>query len=284
MNKSNKITIILINILILSLLIIWILPSLGLLITSFRTTAATSQTGWWTVFKNPFDLKQYTLDNYVGVLTKRGMVRAFFNSLLITIPSVFLPLLIATLASYSIVWLNLPKSKLILSIFVGLLVVPTQMAFIPAIEIFDFFGINGTYLAVWLAHTAFALPLMVYLFYNFMSEIPRSLIESATIDGASSWQVFSNMIIPLSLSAIASLFIFQFIWVWNNLLIALIFLGGGMKVAPLTVRIASLVGVRGEGWEMLTSAAFISMILPLIVFFSLQKYFVKGMLAGSVKG
>lgn len=280
----NPVTKALIHFTLITLLVLWLLPTIGLLVTSFRTTAATSQSGWWTVFSNPNGLKQYTLSNYLGVLTTKGMVRAFFNSLLITIPSVAFPLLLASLASYALAWLKVPYAKLILSLIIGLLVVPHQMTFIPIIEIFKIIDINGSFLAVWLTHTAFALPLMTYLFYNFVTEIPGSLVESATIDGATSFQIYIRIIMPLSLSAVASLFIFQFIWVWNNLLIALVFLGGGMRVAPLTVRVASLVGVRGEGWEVLTAAAFISMILPLIVFFSLQKYFVKGMLAGSVKG
>lgn len=266
------------------LLILWILPSLGLLITSFRTAAETSQSGWWTVFVNLFDFEQFTIKNYHKVLTNRGMGRAFINSIFVTIPSVLIPLTVASLAAFAFAWMRVPGKRVLLSIVIGLLVVPPQMAFIPTLRIFNFIGLTGTYPAVWLAHTAFALPLMVFLIHNFVAEIPVDVIESAAIDGASTFQIFILIVTPLSLAAIASLFIFQFIWVWNNLLLALIYLGGSADVAPLTVRVASLVGVRGEGWEMLTAAAFISMIVPLIIFFSLQKYFVRGLLAGSVKG
>jgi len=272
------------HIFLLALLGAWILPSLGLLVTSFRTAAAVSQTGWWTVFTHPFDLSQYFLGNYTKVLFKRGMGRAFVNSVFVTVPSVILPLGIASLAGFAFAWMRVPGKKWLLPAFVGLLVVPPQMAFIPALHIFNGIGLNGTYPAVWLAHTAFGLPLMTYLIHNFVAEIPKDVIDSASIDGATPFQVFRMIIMPLSVAALASLFIFQFIWVWNNLLVALIFLGGASDVAPMTVRIASLVGVRGEGWEVLTAAAFVSMIVPLAIFFGLQRYFVRGLLAGSVKG
>lgn len=266
------------------LMTIWILPSLGLLVTSVRTSADVASSGWWTVFANPFDVEQYSAANYEKVLFHRGMGRAFVNSVYVTVPSVIIPLAIASLAAFAFAWLRVPAKKWLLPAFVGLLVVPPQMVFIPAVRIFNGIGIQGSYPAVWIAHTAFALPLMVYLIHNFMAEIPRDIVDSAAIDGATTFQVYRLIILPLSLAALASLFIFQFIWVWNNLLAALIFLGGSGDVAPMTVRIASLVGVRGEGWEILTAAAFISMIVPLGIFFGLQRYFVRGLLAGSVKG
>lgn len=269
---------------LITLLVVWVLPSLGLLVTSVRTAADTSQTGWWTVFAHPFDAEQYSLQNYRKVLFDRGMARAFVNSVFVTVPSVIIPLLIASLAAFAFAKMHVQGKRWLLPLFVGLLVVPPQMAFIPALRIFNGIGLTGTYPAVWLAHTAFALPLMVYLIHNFMSEIPVDVVDSAYIDGASSFTVFHQIVLPLSLAAIASLSIFQFIWVWNNLLLALIFLGGASDVAPMTVRIASLVGVRGEGWEVLTAAAFVSLILPMAVFFGLQQYFVRGLLAGSVKG
>lgn len=269
---------------LITLLVVWVLPSLGLLVTSVRTAADTSQTGWWTVFADPFNAEQYSLQNYRKVLFERGMAQAFVNSIFVTVPSVLIPLLIASLAAFAFAKMHVQGKRWLLPLFVGLLVVPPQMAFIPALRIFNGIRLTGTYPAVWLAHTAFALPLMVYLIHNFMSEIPVDVVDSAYIDGASSFTVFHQIVLPLSLAAIASLSIFQFIWVWNNLLLALIFLGGASDVAPMTVRIASLVGVRGEGWEVLTAAAFVSLVLPMIVFFGLQQYFVRGLLAGSVKG
>ncbi len=272
------------HLLLVALLVVWILPSLGLLVTSIRTAADTSQSGWWTIFSDPFDFDQYSPANYKKVLFDRGMGRAFINSVIVTVPSVIIPLVIASLAAFAFAKMRVQGKRWLLPLFVGLLVVPPQMAFIPALRIFNAIGLTGRYPAVWLAHTAFALPLMVYLIHNFMSEIPVSVIDSAFIDGASTFRVFYSIVLPLSFAAIASLSIFQFIWVWNNLLLALIFLGGASNVAPMTVRIASLVGVRGEGWEVLTAAAFVSLVLPMIVFFSLQRYFVRGLLAGSVKG
>lgn len=284
MRLSSVVSKTLTHLFLVTLLVVWVLPSLGLLVTSVRTAADTSQTGWWTVFADPFDADQYSLANYRKVLFQRGMARAFVNSVIVTVPSVIIPLLIASLAAFAFAKMHVQGKRWLLPLFVGLLVVPPQMAFIPDLRIFNAIGLTGSYPAVWLAHTAFALPLMVYLIHNFMSEIPVDLVDSAYIDGASSFTVFHQIVLPLSLAAIASLSIFQFIWVWNNLLLALIFLGGASDVAPMTVRIASLVGVRGEGWEVLTAAAFVSLVLPMIVFFGLQRYFVRGLLAGSVKG
>ena len=284
MTRSSVVSRTLTHLFLVTLLVVWVLPSLGLLVTSVRTAADTSQTGWWTVFADPFDADQYSLANYRKVLFQRGMARAFVNSVIVTVPSVIIPLLIASLAAFAFAKMHVQGKRWLLPLFVGLLVVPPQMAFIPDLRIFNAIGLTGSYPAVWLAHTAFALPLMVYLIHNFMSEIPVDLVDSAYIDGASSFTVFHQIVLPLSLAAIASLSIFQFIWVWNNLLLALIFLGGASDVAPMTVRIASLVGVRGEGWEVLTAAAFVSLVLPMIVFFGLQQYFVRGLLAGSVKG
>ena len=284
MTLSSVVSRTLTHLFLVTLLVVWVLPSLGLLVTSVRTAADTSQTGWWTVFADPFDADQYSLANYRKVLFQRGMARAFVNSVIVTVPSVIIPLLIASLAAFAFAKMHVQGKRWLLPLFVGLLVVPPQMAFIPDLRIFNAIGLTGSYPAVWLAHTAFALPLMVYLIHNFMSEIPVDLVDSAYIDGASSFTVFHQIVLPLSLAAIASLSIFQFIWVWNNLLLALIFLGGASDVAPMTVRIASLVGVRGEGWEVLTAAAFVSLVLPMIVFFGLQRYFVRGLLAGSVKG
>jgi len=272
------------HVLILAIIVAWLVPSLGLFVTSFRETQAVSRTGWWTVFANPLQIDQYTLQNYAKVIFERGMGRAFFNSFLITVPAVVIPIVIASLAGFAFAWMKIPGKRWVFPAFVALLVVPAQMAFIPALRIFRSVGLAGTYVGVWLAHAAFALPLMVYLMHNFISEIPKDVIESAIIDGAGSFQVYARLIMPLAISAVASLLIFQFIWVWNDLLIALIFVGGATDVAPVTVRIASLVGLRGEGWEVLTAAAFVSLVVPLAIFFGLQRYFVKGLLAGSVKG
>ncbi len=209
---------------------------------------------------------------------------AFFSTLTVAIPATVIPILIAAFAAYGFAWTNFRGRTILFAMIVGLLVVPLQVALIPLLRDFLALGINGTYLALWLAHTGFGLPLATYLLYNYISQLPREVLESAFIDGASNFTIFTRLILPLSVPALASFAIFQFLWVWNDYLVALIFLGTSPQTQVVTMRLASIVGSRGQDWYLLTSGAFISMILPLTVFFALQRYFVRGLMAGSVKG
>lgn len=285
-----------VKLVVLTIIVIWLVPTLGMLITSFRPRADIDSSGWWTVFGNLFDSGSWTLDNYDEVLNKRGFGNAFLNTLSVTIPATVIPITVAAFAAYAFSWMNFPARNLIFVIVVGLLVVPLQMALIPILRLYTggghFLGItvfpdlnlNGTFLAVWLAHTGFGLPLAVYLLRNYMGSLPGSLIESAEIDGATHFQIFTRLIVPLSVPVLASFAIFQFLWTWNDLLVALIFLGGDSDVEVITKALTSLIGGRGEAFHLLTAGAFISMVLPLVVFFSLQRFFVRGLTAGGVKG
>ncbi len=379
------------HVIIIATLIIWVVPTLGLLITSLRPLQAINTTGWWTAFSPPPGAKPYsqycaachgsngkavpqanltdpnlvnqsprslqllailrkdingqphmkdvpipsdqdaadintylkrisgisnpprfTLNNYIealvgyrgtntyaadcknhtqspdlncnwsDLLNPRGMGRAFVNSLIVTIPATILPILFAAFAGYAFAWLDFKGRFALFAILVGLQVVPLQMTLVPISRLYAQLGLNGTFLGVWLFHTGFGLPYAIYLMRNFLGSLPRDLFESAYLDGASHWTAFRNLVIPLSMPAIASLGIFQFLWVWNDLLVALVFLGGTTPV--MTYQISNMVTSLGAGWQLLTAAAFLSIILPMIVFFALQRYFVRGMLAGAVKG
>ncbi len=272
------------HITVIGIAFLWTLPSVGLLISSFRPKNDVFATGWWTVFQHPFDFTQYQLDNYIRVLTTEGMGRAFLNSLSITIPSTVIPIAVAAFAAYAFAWMDFPGRQVLFVIVVGLLVVPLQMTLIPLLRVYNQLGLAGTFLGIWLAHTGYGLPFAVYLLRNFIGGLPRDLFESAYLDGASHLTAFFRLALPLSVPAIASLAIFQFLWVWNDLLVALIYLGGTQEVAPLTLKLSAMVQSLGQDWHLLTAAAFISMALPLVVFLSLQRYFVQGILAGSVKG
>ena len=273
--------------------LLWSIPTIALLVSSFREPTAIAASGWWNAITEPFD---FTLDNYQTVLARGGMARAFRNSLIITIPSTFLVILVAALAAYAFAWMRFPGRNALLLLVVGLLVVPVQMTLIPVLRLYvsltvdtempllggNLFG-TSSYTGMWLAHTAYGLPFAVFLLRNFFGGLPRDLFESAYLDGASDIGVFFRIVLPLSMPAIAALTIFQFLWVWNDLLVALIFLGDP-NLAPMTLKIANLVSSFGTDYQLLTAAAFISMALPLVVFFALQRYFVQGILAGSVKG
>ena len=341
---------------ILLICFIWTLPSVGLLVSSFRPERAVRGSGWWTAFQMPFTFTvdnltdifngqpckdkeagrpycTWTLSNYIDTLTGTsnylvkcrqraeelaacraenednpsacrkleakqcsflkdvaaseagtGMGRPFINSLIISIPATIIPILIAAFAAYAFAWMNFPGRDALFIAVVGLLVVPLQMTLIPVLRLYTKTNLTGTWVGIWLAHTAYGLPFAIYLLRNFFGALPKDLFESAYLDGASELTAFFRIVLPLSVPSLASLAIFQFLWVWNDLLVALTYLGGRPSVAPLTVPISNLVSSMGAGWHLLTSAAFISMILPLIVFFSLQRYFVHGILAGSVKG
>ncbi|MGJ3253951.1 MAG: carbohydrate ABC transporter permease [Elainellaceae cyanobacterium] len=263
---------------------IWTLPSVGLLISSLRPPDEVLSSGWWTVFQHPFDLTQYSLQNYQQVLTSEGMGQAFLNSLAIAIPATVIPISIAAYAAYAFAWMRFPGRQILFILIVGLLVVPLQMTLIPVLRVYNTLGLSGTFLGVWLAHTGYGMPLGIYLMRNYIGSLPKDLIEAAAVDGASHFKIFTRLIVPLSMPAIASFAVFQFLWVWNDLLVALVYLGGTQDVAPLTLRLTNLVGYRGQDWHVLTAGAFITMIVPLGVFFALQRYFVRGILAGSVKG
>jgi len=269
---------------IVGIALIWSLPSVGLLISSFRPRNDVFASGWWTVFQHPFDFTQFQLNNYIHVLTTEGMGRAFLNSLTISIPSTVIPIAVAAFAGYAFAWMEFPGRQVLFVVVVGLLVVPLQMTLIPLLRVYNRLGLAGTFLGIWLAHTGYGLPFAVYLLRNFFGTLPKDLFESAFIDGASHLTAFFRLALPLSIPALASLAIFQFLWVWNDLLVALIYLGGTEAVAPLTLKMANLVNSLGQNWHLLTAAAFVTMMLPLVVFFSLQRYFVQGILAGAVKG
>lgn len=348
---------------LLLLCFVWTVPTIGLLVSSFRTRDDIATSGWWSVLPHrewvqvaeeaiPTDLDRngpmtiagatatfeefrqgvtapdgrklvwvgnrrtgkmqvqeqrwdtkadFNLNNYQNVLsgkeyqvvspdgskrTEQGdnMSGAFLNSLVITIPATLIPILLAAFAAYGFAWMRFKGRKILFSMVVALLVVPLQVALIPILRDYNSLGINGTFLAVWLAHTGFGLPLATYLLYNYISQLPRDILESAFIDGASPFTIFTRLVLPLSVPALASFAIFQFLWVWNDYLVALIFLGGEKQSQVLTMRLAEIVGSRGQDWHLLTAGAFITMLLPLVVFFSLQRFFVRGLMAGSVKG
>ncbi|NER82261.1 MAG: carbohydrate ABC transporter permease [Leptolyngbya sp. SIO1D8] len=264
--------------------VFWTLPSVGLLISSLRSRDDVLVNGWWTIFQHPFNFTQFTLTNYLTVLTSEGMGQAFINSLTIAIPATIIPIAIATFAAYALAWMSFPGRQFLFITTVALLVVPLQMTFIPILRTYSALGLAGSFWAVWLAHTGYGMPLGIYLLRNYIGSLPRDLIEAASVDGASHLKIFIRLIVPLSMPAIASFAVFQFLWVWNDLLVAWVYLGGTPDVAPVTLKLTSLVGSRGQDWHLLTAGAFITMVVPLGVFFALQRYFVRGLLAGSVKG
>ncbi len=360
--QQKRTTSLLVNGVLILICVVWIIPALGVLITSFRPPEDIFASGWWTVFPHqayakvgeiklddavdteaPMQVEgvtatfeelrngvllpdgrklvwygnrrtrtveifsqqwqgfntDLTLENYQNVLTGKEIrfkdaqgseiVRkgndlggAFLNSIAVAVPATIIPILIAAFAAYGFAWLNFPGRKFLFTGVVALLVVPLQIALVPILQDYNRMDLNGTFLAIWLAHTGFGLPLAVYLLFNYISQLPRDILESAFIDGASNFTIFTRLILPLSVPALASFAIFQFLWVWNDYLVALVFLGDKNRV--VTSALAAIVGEKGQDWHLLTAGAFISMLLPLAVFFMLQRYFVRGLMAGSVKG
>ena len=267
------------------LAILWTTPTLGLLVTSFRRQKDIQETGWWTGILGPF-----TLDNYKLALQGADgappLTSFIINSFVIAIPAVILPLLLAALAAYAFAWIDFPfRNALFVAVF-ALQIVPLQVALLPLTQIYQQLGLNGSYWALWLSHSAFALPLAVFLLHNFMKEIPASLLEAARVDGAGHVRIFFQVLMPLIAPALASFGIFQFLWVWNDLLVAMTMLGGASSpnTAPLTMVLSNLSGTLGNRWYLMSAAAFIAIAFPVAVFIALQRYFVRGLLAGGTKG
>ncbi|MBA2725702.1 MAG: carbohydrate ABC transporter permease [Actinobacteria bacterium] len=271
---------------LVAIMFLWVVPALGLLVASFRTAQSTNKSGWWTALAPPY---QFTFSNYDYVLNRAGFWDSFFNSLLITIPATVLVVFIAAFAAYAFAWMDFPFRNVLFVIVVGLLVVPLQVTLIPVLSLFRDFQVgglklNGTVLVVWLAHTGYGLPFAVYLLRNYMGSLPKSIFESAAIDGAGPATAFFRLAVPMSVPALASLVIFQFLWVWNDLLVALVYLGPQPDNHPLSVTLANLTTNFGGNWQFVTAAAFVSMIVPIVVFFALQRYFIRGITGGAVKG
>jgi alpha-glucoside transport system permease protein len=267
-----------VHIVLIALAALWLVPTVGLLVTSFRDRSDALSSGWWHVFSS-----HLTLSNYGEVLHEAGMGHAFLNSLYITIPATLGPLVIGALAAYAFAWTRFPMRDTTFLIIVALMVVPVQMAFVPLLKFFRENGhLNEHFFGIWLAHTAFGLPLAIFLFRNFFITLPKDLIEAARMDGASEFSVFRRVVIPLSVPALASFAIFQFLWVWNDLLMALIFISDPTK-RPMTLQINDMLGTYNQEFHILAAGGFLLMVVPLAVFFALQRYFVAGLLAGSVK-
>jgi alpha-glucoside transport system permease protein len=278
--------------------VIWTVPTLGLLVTSFKDEEKILNESWWTTLLNP----DFTLANYKGVFLgdgtqslSTGVLPYFINSIVITLPATIFPIVIATMAAYALAWIRFRGSNFLFFSIFALQIVPLQMSLVPllllftggahigSVQIFPALGIAGDFAGIWLPHTMFALPLAIYLLHNFIAGLPRDLMEAAYVDGANHFTVFRRIVLPLAIPGIASIAIFQFLWVWNDLLVALTFASGTEEVAPINSKLASLVGQYGSGYTQLSAGAFITIAIPLIVFFSLQRYFVRGLLAGSVK-
>jgi alpha-glucoside transport system permease protein len=266
------------GIILIAVAVIWLVPSVGLLITSFRPRPDIASSGWWETLST----LNFTVDNYDQVLSGADMGSSFLNSLFISIPATLLPLFIGALAAFAFSWINFPFRDTIFLVIVALMVVPVQMALVPLLTLFRDLGIANWYGGIWLAHTAFGLPLGIFLLRNFFITLPRDLIEAARVDGASNFRIFLRVVLPLSVPALASFAIFQFLWVWNDLLMSLVFVQEP-DLLPMTVRISQVQSTYGVEWHLLSAGSFVLMAVPLIVFFCLQRFFVQGLLAGSVK-
>jgi alpha-glucoside transport system permease protein len=262
--------------------ILWTIPTFGVLLSSIRPEASIQNSGWWSWFTNP----EFTLANYDQVLYGTGTAFStfFVNSVTIALPAALIPVTLALLAAYAFAWIDFRGRDVLFVAVFSLQIVPLQIALIPLLSEYVNWGLAGSFWTVWMSHSIFALPLAIFLLHNFMKDIPPSLIEAARVDGAGHVKIFFRVLLPLLVPAIAAFSIYQFLWVWNDLLVALTMVGGTPNVAPLTVRLAELSGTRGADWHLLTAGALVAIIVPLIVFLSLQRFFVRGLLSGSVKG
>lgn len=296
---TNPTSVNIVRVIVFSIVAVWLVPAVGLLVTSLRERGQIESNGWWTIFTNPLDFG-WTLENYSQVLTSGGFDTAFVNTLVVSVPATVMPITIAAFAAYAFSWMEFKGRYSLFVLVVALLVVPLHVALIPILRLYaggPTFGIpftelvvniplqlNGTFLGIWLAHTGFGLPLAIYLLRNYIGSLPSELIESARIDGADHYAIFTRLVVPLSVPALASFAIFQFLWVFNDYLVAFVFLGNAQGSRVLTIALAALNGSQGQAWHLLTAGAFVSMVLPMVVFFSLQRFFVRGMTAGAVKG
>ena len=265
------------------LALLWTIPTIGLLVTSFRTRDDAATSGWWTALFNPFQA-EWTTSNYTGAWTGADLSSGFINSIVVAIPATVIPIMFAAFAAYAFTFMDFPFKELFFLLIIAVMVVPIQVAFQPMLNVLGprGLGISGQYIAVWLLHTGFGMPLCIYTLRNYMSTLPRSIVESAKIDGCSHFQTFWRLVFPMSIPAIAAFATLQFLWVWNDLLIAKLFLKS--ENTTVIVKLQQLLGTQGQGTELLTAGAFISMIVPMIVFFSLQRFMVRGMTSGAVKG
>lgn len=265
------------------LCVLWLLPVFGTLVTSFRPLGDAESSGWWTIFTNPSTLGNLTFENYTQALDGANMGNAFVNSLAITLPATFIPILVAAFAAYAFTFMEFKGRDWLFLAIVSLLVIPNYVAFVPLLKIYGSLGLNGTFASVWLAHIGFGMSLAIYILRNYMATLPKTIIESAKIDGASHFQTFFRLVLPMSTPALAAFAIFQFLWVWNDLLVALVFIGPGEN-EPVTVGLTHLKGQLGQGWNLTTAGGFFTMLLPITVFLLLQRFFVRGLTAGAVKG
>ncbi|HKV43689.1 MAG TPA: carbohydrate ABC transporter permease [bacterium] len=269
------------HVMVIAICLMWLVPTVGVLVNSFRPARLVAAMGWWTALLPPF---RFTTQNYADVLETYGLGQGFLNSLVITLPATVIPVAMAALTAYALAWMPLRGRGFVVGLFVGALAVPLQLTLVPVFEVLTRARLIGTFPAAWLAHTAYGLPLATYLLHNVMAALPRDLIESAAIDGATPVDIFARVVLPLCRPALASLIIFQFLWVWNDLLIALIFVGGKSEVAPMTVVVSNLANSLGQDWQLLTAGTVLSMMIPIAVFFAFQRGFIRGVLAGALKG
>lgn len=280
--KTSKVSFLVLTV----LAALWLMPTIGLLVTSVRERTEAQRTGWWDVLLNPFS-QRWELGSYASVLSESDLGKSFISSLAVTIPATILPLLFAAYAAFGFTFLTFKGREFYFAMIIGLLVVPLQGALVPVLKMFISFTeatgieISGQYAAAWFVHSAFAMPLAIYILRNYMMTIPNTLIEAARVDGASNFTIFWRLVLPISVPALASFAIFQFLWVWNDYLIAFVFIGSERPV--LTYTLLSLLGTYGEGWQQVAAGSFISLSIPLLVFFTLQRYFVRGLTAGAVK-
>jgi alpha-glucoside transport system permease protein len=280
--KTSKVSFLVLTV----LATLWLMPTIGLLITSVRERTEAQRTGWWDVILNPFS-QRWELGSYASVLSESDLGKSFISSLAVTIPATILPLLFAAYAAFGFTFLTFKGREFYFAMIIGLLVVPLQGALVPVLKMFISFTeatgieISGQYAAAWFVHSAFAMPLAIYILRNYMMTIPNTLIEAARVDGASNFTIFWRLVLPISVPALSSFAIFQFLWVWNDYLIAFVFIGNERPV--LTYTLLSLLGTYGEGWQQVAAGSFISLSIPLLVFFTLQRYFVRGLTAGAVK-